>query len=305
MATIETLPPKRVLATATTGKVGMWVFLATEVMFFTGLIGSYIVFRSGSPPGSYSNLYAPGTPLDGLTETHGVVLTGGGSNAKAVAEAVAKAAGLGPESAEALVEGARHAPQVVQAGLSSDSAESLKAELEKLGGSARVDSLWTSAWPRPYHTEVNPLSIDLTAINTFILICSSVTMVLALQAIQRGQKGKLSLYLLATVLIGGTFLSIQVFEYSKLAIDDFQPVGVSADHHFRPGSSLFASCFFAMTGFHGAHVFAGLLTILCLLVQSLRGVYTAAHHATVEVVGIYWHFVDLVWIVLFTIVYLV
>ncbi|MFO0956254.1 MAG: cytochrome c oxidase subunit 3 [Isosphaeraceae bacterium] len=308
MATTEIHTPRAataVNATATAGKVGMWVFLATEVMFFTGLIGSYIVLRSGSPPGSYSNLYAPGTPLDGLAESHGVVLLGGGSNPKAVAEAVARASGMDAESAGELVEGTHHAPQVVQAGLSSDAADALKAGLENLGASARVDPLRASPWPRPYHSEVNPLSIDLTALNTFILICSSVTMVLALQAIQRGQRSKLTLYLLATVLIGGTFLSIQVFEYSKLAFQDFQPLGVSADHHFRPSSSLFASCFFTMTGFHGAHVLAGLLTLLCILAQSLRGVYTAAHHAAVEVAGLYWHFVDLVWIVLFTIVYLI
>ncbi len=297
--------PTRRPPPVTPGKVGMWVFLATEVMFFTGLIGSYIVLRSGSPMGGFSNHFPPGTSLSQLAETHGVVISGPGGDTAGVAALVAEAAGIDNEGAMRIVEGTHHARQVVKAGLNLADAEALRSKLAAAGALVAVEPLRIDSWPRPYRQEVNPLSIDLTALNTFILICSSVTMVLALQAIQRGDKRRLSLFLLATVLIGSVFLSIQVVEYRKLAFDDFQPIGVSSDHHFRPSSSLFGSCFFTMTGFHGAHVFAGIVTLSLIFLQSLRGVYSAKHHAAVEMAGLYWHFVDLVWIILFTVVYLI
>jgi cytochrome c oxidase subunit III len=88
-------------------------------------------------------------------------------------------------------------------------------------------------------------------------------------------------------------------------VGHIQPIGVSASGHFRPSVSLFASCFFTMTGFHGAHVAGGVVMLTCLLIQSLRGAYTQEHHSPVELIGLYWHFVDLVWIILFTVVYLI
>jgi heme/copper-type cytochrome/quinol oxidase subunit 3 len=218
----------------TPGKVAMWLFLATEVMFFTGLIGTYIVLRAGSPGTAYSDKYAPGQ---------------------------------------------------VPANFDPD------AKLYN--------------WPAPYDHATNPLSIDLTAVNTFILICSSVTMVLALSAIQNGNKARLTFFLLCTVLIGSTFLSVQVYEYYMLMRGEIHPIGISASGHFTPHVSLFASCFFTMTGFHGAHVFGGVVMLSCLLFQSLRGAYTQEHHSPVELIGLYWHFVDLVWIILFTVVYLI
>ena len=223
-------------APVTPGKVAMWLFLATEVMFFTGLIGSYIVLRAGSPPTAYSDKYSPNTPLSAISN-----------------------------------------PEEVH----------------------------FHHWPRPYDSAVNPLSIDLTAANTFILICSSVTMVLALGAAQRDDRKKTTGFLLATMLIGGTFLSVQVYEYYQLMLGHIYPIGVSASGHFRPSSSLFASCFFTMTGFHGTHVAVGVFMIFCAFLQSLRGTYTSRHYASLEYIGLYWHFVDLVWIILFTLVYLI
>jgi heme/copper-type cytochrome/quinol oxidase subunit 3 len=283
----------------------MWLFLASEVMFFTGLIGSYVVLRSGSPSGSYSNLHPPATDLTPLLDKKGVVLLDPGSQGDRVVQVVEKAATISAESARRLVEGTRHASQVIRAGLSATEADALVQELQALDARAVVEDLAAYSWPPPYEHALNPLSIDLTALNTFLLICSSVTMVLALSAIQQGRKGRLTLFLLATVALGSVFLGIQVYEYAKLMYVDVQPVGVSADHHFRPGSSLFASCFFTMTGFHGAHVLAGILTLIVISLQSLRGVYSATHHAAVEMAGLYWHFVDLVWIILFTVVYLI
>jgi len=285
----------------TPGKVAMWLFLATEVMFFTGLIGSYIVLRAGSPPTAYSNLYAPGTELGRLMDTKGVHLESDGGHAEQVA-AVLHKAGLTEEEAHHAL---GHGPGLVVHGVTKEKAAAIVAELEAAGAKAGVEDLKTYNWPLPYDHATNPLDIDLTAGNTFVLICSSVTMVLALSAIQRGDKKKLSLYLLATALIGACFLGVQVYEYRSLMVNHYYPVGVSASHHFTPNASLFASCFFTMTGFHGAHVAGGVVMIACVFLGSLTGRFTREHHSTVELVGLYWHFVDLVWIILFTVVYLI
>jgi cytochrome c oxidase subunit 3 len=129
-------------------------------------------------------------------------------------------------------------------------------------------------------------------------------MVLALSAFQEDKKRKGSGYLLATVLIGSVFLSVQVYEYYQLMVGHHFPPGISATGHFRPSVSLFASCFFTMTGFHGAHVTGGVILLFVIWLGSLMGKFSKDHYAPVELAGLYWHFVDLVWIILFTIVYL-
>ncbi len=101
--------------------------------------------------------------------------------------------------------------------------------------------------------------------------------------------------LFLTVLLGALFLSIQAHEYHELIVEK----------HFTPSSGLFGSCFFTMTGFHGMHVLVGVICMFVVFIKSLRGGYSAAEYRGIEVAGLYWHFVDLVWIILFTIVYLV
>ncbi|CAN5704392.1 hypothetical protein BH23PLA1_BH23PLA1_38890 [soil metagenome] len=299
----------------TPGKVAMWLFLATEVMFFTGLIGSYIVLRSGSPPDAYSNLFAPGTDLTYHSGAQGVVVKDVGPDEHRLVEIIHEATGKDVHDIEHQLEVVPTLETVV--GVASPgidagpfeqqlrTIEQLAADLKSAGATIEVQGIETYQWPEPYITLVNPLSIDLTAVNTFILICSSVTMVLALAAVQRGDKRKLSLYLLATILIGSLFLGIQVYEYYQLLIGHHYTVGVSPTGHFTPDVSLFASCFFTMTGFHGAHVTGGVVLLIIIWIQSLRSAYSVGHHAPVEMAGLYWHFVDLVWIILFTVVYLI
>jgi heme/copper-type cytochrome/quinol oxidase subunit 3 len=288
----------------TPGKVAMWLFLATEIMFFTGLIGSYIVLRAGSPAGSYSALYSPGTPLGGLEARRGVVVKAISTSRDEVAKAVAAATGMDPARAGHALE---WLPHVVAGGLSQAEADVLRGKLQAAGATADVLALdgHTFHWPRPYDALTNPLSIDLTAFNTFILICSSFTMILALSAIQRGQRWRLVRHLGLTILLGGTFLGIQVYEYRQLLFGHVYPPGISASGHFTPDVSLFASCFFTMTGFHGAHVAGGLVALSLVFLRALFGGYTRERHSPVELVGLYWHFVDLVWILLFTVVYLI
>jgi cytochrome c oxidase subunit 3 len=133
----------------------------------------------------------------------------------------------------------------------------------------------------------------LTGVNTFILILSSFTMVRALDAIQRGNVGKLKMWLFFTVALGATFLGIQVYEYQHL---------MHQGMHMNSGP--YASTFFMCTGFHGAHVFAGVVYLTCILIAAMRGRYSATNWSSVELAGLFWHFVDLVWIILFTIIYL-
>lgn len=289
-------------APITPGKVAMWLFLATEVMFFTGLIGSYIVLRAGSPHTGYSNLYPPGTPLKGeLLESKGIAIHSVGADPAKVEEILTTEGGLKPAEAEHVMSAAPHG---VVPGREPEKAEELEQSLKAAGAEVEIEELKTYPWPIPYDMYINPLAINLTAFNTFVLICSSVTMVLALAAIQRGNRAKCNLFLAATVIIGSIFLSIQVFEYRALMFEHHYPIGISTDGHFRPYSSLFASCFFTMTGFHGAHVTGGVILLACVLIASLRGTYSATNYSTIELAGLYWHFVDLVWIILFTIVYL-
>jgi heme/copper-type cytochrome/quinol oxidase subunit 3 len=150
------------------------------------------------------------------------------------------------------------------------------------------------AHPEAWQPPGEVLAISITAVNTFLLICSSVTMVKAFAAAQDGNQKALPLWLLATVIIGATFVGVQVYEYSELI-----------HHGFVPSEGLYGSTFYLMTGFHGFHVSIGVLCLIFVTWKAFRGKYTVADHRGVEVIGLYWHFVDLVWIILFTIVYLI
>ena len=176
------------------GKFAIWLFLATEVMFFSGLIGAYIVLRSAS-----------------------------------------------------------------------------------------------STWPNPE----DRLAIDITAGNTFVLIISSWMMVKALFAAQKGDKGGILKWLGGTILLGSAFVGVQVYEYIQLI-----------NHGWTPNTDIFCSTFYVTTGFHGFHVVVGVIWLMCAWVAAARGKYHPRNYLGLELAGLYWHFVDLVWVLLFTIIYL-
>ncbi len=146
-------------------------------------------------------------------------------------------------------------------------------------------------WPVPSHV----LGINLTAFMTFLLICSSVTMVLSLSAIKAGDRRGFTKFLLLTILGGVVFVGLQAYEWTHLITERLPESGFSFTTH------LFATTFFVLTGFHGMHVTGGFIYNSCVLIACLRGRYGAKH---VEIAGLYWHFVDLVWILIFTFVYL-
>jgi len=214
-------------------KLGMWIFLASDVMFFTALIGSYIILRFGM----------------------------------------------------------------------------------------------REPWAAPGAV----LNVPLTGINTFLLICSSVSMVKAYAAIVDGKKyflrpvpgkllrdGGLKFWMLVTIICGAMFVGVQVVEYFKLVQHGLTPAGFREGSHFAEvaladpakygvaTAGLFGSTFFTMTGFHGFHVTCGVVSMLYLyFTKVLPEKYSPQDYRGIETIGLYWHFVDLVWIILFTIVYLI
>jgi heme/copper-type cytochrome/quinol oxidase subunit 3 len=238
----------------------------------------------------------------------GVHLDSDGGQREKVASILHTTGGLTEEEAHHALE---HLPALVLRGVTAEKAAKVAEQVEAVGAKAEVEGLKTYKWPMPYDHNTNPLDIDLTAVNTFILICSSVTMVLALSAVQTGNQFKFRLFLGLTAVIGSCFLSVQIYEYRSLMFNHFYPVSIGKTHHFTPDVSLFASCFFTMTGFHGAHVFGGVVMLTILWVRAMLGwvsgrlPYTATHYSPIELVGLYWHFVNLVWIILFTVVYLI
>jgi len=195
VAVAEAPHPFPVWGGMTTIKFAIWLFLASEVMFFAGLIGAYIVLRAGTP-----------------------------------------------------------------------------------------------TWP----IVADVLNVPLVALNTFILIVSSVTMVQAYAGIQAGDQQKLKNMLVTTTVLGIVFIAIQGIEWSAL-------LGEGT----TPSESIFGASFYVLTGFHGLHVTGGVVALIVTSIKAFRGRYSQTSHDGVELMGLYWHFVDVVWIILFTIVYLI
>jgi heme/copper-type cytochrome/quinol oxidase subunit 3 len=144
-----------------------------------------------------------------------------------------------------------------------------------------------------------PVPLDLydipfTSVSSFVLLMSSLTMVLAVTAIARGDVRNTRVWLLTTALLGSIFISGQVYEFTS-----FVKEGMGFT------TNVAASAFFTLTGFHGVHVSLGIIMLMSLFVMSLRGRLPVERAETVEIIGLYWHFVDVVWILIFTVVYLI
>jgi len=152
----------------------------------------------------------------------------------------------------------------------------------------RAESVGTG----PYPSEL--LDIPYTSVSAFVLLMSSLTMVLALAALQKGNLRGSRIWILATALLGSIFLGGQYFEFTE-----FYHEGLSLQ------GNMFGATFFTLTGFHGFHVTLGVIWLLTMLFVSLRGGLKQEDSLDLEITGLYWHFVDIVWIVIFTLVYLI
>jgi len=147
-----------------------------------------------------------------------------------------------------------------------------------------------SAWTLPTGGH---LDFAYPLVNTFILLASSIPVRIAGAGIARGNRNNLILGLAGTIILGSAFLGGQIYEYSGL-------FGMG----FNPQYKVFGSAFFTLTGFHGLHVTIGIIFLPIMLIRSLRGDFTPQKHFGVEAAEMYWHFVDLVWVVVFSTVYL-
>ncbi len=137
-------------------------------------------------------------------------------------------------------------------------------------------------------------SIPVTSVSTFVLLMSSMSMVMAYAALTRGNIKGFRIWIMSTAIMGMTFLAFQTFEFR-----DFVQEGLT------PRTNLFGTTFFTLTGFHGAHVTVGVVWLLSLFFYSFkRGGVTAERNLDVDLAALYWHFVDIVWIVIFTVIYL-
>jgi cytochrome c oxidase subunit III len=141
-------------------------------------------------------------------------------------------------------------------------------------------------WPAPG----TKLPVEVAGVNTAILVSSSFTMHWAQTAIKKGNRFGLKAGILTTFLLGATFLFVQINEYANIG--------------FAPQDHAQQTIFYSLTGLHGCHVFIGLLLLLFVTIRSFRGHYSPEEHRGVEVPGIYWHFVDIMWIIVYSTVYI-
>jgi len=170
----------------------------------------------------------------------------------------------------------------------------LATEVLLFGGLFTTYVVYRIRYPQMFHEDHLKLDRVLGAMNTLVLICSSLTVALGIAAIRRGQVRLLRRYLLATILLAAGFLGIKAVEYSA-----------KFSHGIHPGTDIFFSLYFMLTGLHAIHVIGGMAVLGAVAVLAGRGRFSERYHTPVELSGLYWHFVDLVWIYLFPLLYLV
>lgn len=182
----------------------------------------------------------------------------------------------------------------------------LVTEVMFFGGLFLGYVVYRSAYPHAWAEGSHHLSIALGATNTIVLIFSSLTMAMAVRSAQLADQKNLVRFLLSTMLLGGVFLGIKLIEYKA-----------KIDHHLVPGPhfhldspladhiQLFFSFYFTMTGMHALHMIIGEGVMAFLVVKSMRGAFSEAYYAPIEITGLYWHFIDIIWIFLFYILYLI
>ena len=182
----------------------------------------------------------------------------------------------------------------------------LVTEVLFFGGMFAAYVVYRTAYAGGFAAASHHLDVTLGGINTAVLILSSLTMALAVHSAQRGARGALIGFLILTIVLGSAFLGVKAVEYSHKFEEDLVP-----GPHFlfaeagSRGAEIFFSLYFAMTGMHALHMIVGIALLLVLLAQARKGRYGAHYYNPVEVTGLYWHFVDIVWIFLFPLLYLI
>lgn len=182
----------------------------------------------------------------------------------------------------------------------------LVTEVLLFGGLFVGYGIMHASHPEAFKAAHHHLDRTLGALNTIVLLVSSFTMVMAVWAASVSKKKLVVLFLILTILLAGVFLVVKYFEYSHKFHDGLLP-GKFYTHQGDtvPGQFLFFSFYFMMTGLHGIHVLAGMVALSWLLWRALRGDFGAGYYGPVDLVGLYWHLVDMIWIYLFPLMYLI
>jgi cytochrome c oxidase subunit III len=186
----------------------------------------------------------------------------------------------------------------------------LVTEVLFFGGMFMTYTLNRSTYPGVFAEASRSITLWLGAVNTMVLIGSSLTMAMAVWASQAGKKKLIPIFIILTLILGFVFLGIKGVEYHDKYVEHHIP---GWNFNFEPGADvatnahaqLFFSLYFAMTGLHALHMIVGAGLLFWLLGQSLKGRFTPQYNTPVELVGLYWHFVDIVWIFLFPLLYLI
>jgi cytochrome c oxidase subunit 3 len=183
----------------------------------------------------------------------------------------------------------------------------LVTEIMFFGGLFAAYSLYRTLYPHAFASTSKHMGVLLGGINTAVLICSSLTMALAVRAGQLGQRRLIVLFLIATMLLGGVFLGIKAYEYHHKWEEHLVP-GFNW-HYDEPqyahNAAILFFLYFVMTGMHALHMIIGEGILLWLVLRARAGRFSATYYTPIEMVGLYWHFVDIVWIFLFPLLYLI
>ena len=181
----------------------------------------------------------------------------------------------------------------------------LITEILFFGGFFATYLIYRSYYPYAFFEGSSHLDILMGGINTAVLIVSSLTMAMAVHESHSGNKKGIMVYLILTGILGLTFLVIKYFEYSSKVEHGLVPGLVWHPHgEYSPQLALFFSLYFGMTGMHALHMVVGIGLLTWVFVKTAQGTYTAEYNAPIEIFGLYWHFVDIVWIFLFPLLYL-
>ena len=182
----------------------------------------------------------------------------------------------------------------------------LVTEVLMLGGLFVAYSVFRGLYAEMFHEAHKLLNVRMGGLNTVVLITSSLTMALGVSSAQKGERGKSGKFLIATFLLACCFLVVKYFEYSAKFEHGLLTAGFFHNEHLtHPKAPLFFSMYFVMTGIHGLHVVIGMGLIAWIYLRTRRGEFDPHYYTPVELVGFYWHFVDLVWIYLFPLLYLI
>jgi cytochrome c oxidase subunit 3 len=188
----------------------------------------------------------------------------------------------------------------------------LITEVMFFGGMFLAYTVYRRAYWDIFAVASSSLNVYIGAANTVVLLCSSLTMVLAVRAAQLGRNRAIVLFLILTLILGGVFLGVKAYEWNEKFQEhhipgaSFHLEGLTPDSPVAQGhAQLFFSLYFAMTGLHALHMVIGAGLLLYLVLQARKGRFSAEYNTPVDLIGLYWHFVDIIWIFLFPLLYLI